>query len=229
MTNPADSFFGGGSKSAKFETVGETVGGAITHIGEPRQQTDFRDGTPLTWRDGSPRMLLPVTVQTQLRDAADPTDDGKRTFYIKGEMKKAIEAALRAAGAGMAQGGVLTVAFTGTEPTDGGFPKKLYAATYQPPSATFLQQPAAAPPAQPVQPAPAQAYQPTPVAPAALQPGMVQLTAEQYAAMQAGMVAQVAPAPPESQKASYADYAARMGFTPAEQGHPAPVTDTPPF
>lgn len=154
MTNPADSFFGGGSKSAKFETVGETVGGAITHIGEPRQQTDFRDGTPLTWRDGSPRMQLPVTVQTQLRDAADPTDDGKRTFYIKGEMKKAIEAALRAAGAGMAQGGVLTVAFTGTEPTDGGFPKKLYAATYQPPSATFLQQPAA-PPAQPVQPAPA--------------------------------------------------------------------------
>ena len=89
--------------------------------------------------------------------------------------------------------------------------------------------PSGAAPAQPVQPAPAQAYQPTPVAPATLQPGMVQLTAEQYAAMQAGMVAQVAPAPPESQSASYADYAARMGFTPTEQGHPAPVTDTPPF
>jgi len=236
MTNPADSFFGGGSKSAKFETVGETVGGAITHIGEPRQQTDFRDGTPLTWRDGSPRMQLPVTVQTQLRDAADPTDDGKRTFYIKGEMKKAIEAALRAAGAGMAVGGVLTITFSGQQPTEGGFPKKLYTAAYQPPSPTagfFSPEHGAGASPTVAQPVQTYAQQTTVAAPSPVQQqsGMVQLTPEQYAAMQAGMqqVAQPAPAVPESQKASYADYAARMGFTPTEQGHPAPVTDTPPF
>ena len=231
MTNPADLFFGDSSKSAKFETVGETVGGPITHIGEARQQTEFGSGKPLTWDDGSPRMQLPVTVQTTLRDAADPNDDGQRTFYVKGEMKKAIGQALRAAGAKMAVGGVLTISYVGEEPTKG-FPKKLYAATYAPPApgAGFFEEAA-----QPVQPAPVyqqptvqpvQQAQPAPqpqAAPAA-QPGMVQLTAEQYAAMQAAMAAQQQPAPAQqpTPTAPYSQYAEAMGFLP-------PKTDTPPF
>lgn len=239
MTNPADTFFGGGSKSAKFDQVGQTVGGPITHIGEPRQQTDFKTGDPLTWRDGSPRLQLPVTVQTTLRDPADPTDDGKRTFYIKGETKKAIEQALRAAGTGMQVGGVLTVTFSGQEPTDQGSPKKLYTATYQPPSpaAGFFhpEHGAGASPtvAQPVQtqaqqlaqPAPA----PQPVAPTPVQP---QMTPEQYAAYQAWQAEQAraqAPVPAASTTpAQYADYAAQMGFG-QQQAPLPPVTDTPPF
>ena len=236
MTNPADTFFGGGSKSAKFDQVGQSVGGPITHIGEPRQQTDFKTGDPLTWRDGSPRMQLPVTVQTTLRDPSDPTDDGKRTFYVKGEMRKAIEQALRAAGTGMQVGGVLTVTFSGEQPTDGGFPKKLYTATYQPPAAGggFFEQPAApvqAPPQQqwPQQQAPAPAPAPQPVAPTPAQP---QMTPEQYAAYQAWQAEQAraqAPVPAASTTpAQYADYAAQMGFG-QQQAPLPPVTDTPPF
>lgn len=209
MSTPADLFFGDSSKSAKFETVGETVGGPITTIGEARQQTDFNTGMPLTWDDGSPRMQLPVTVQTTLRDASDPNDDGKRTFYVKGEMKKAIGNALRAANAKMAVGGVLTISFIGEEPTKG-FPKKLYSATYVPPApgAGFFEEAAQAAP----QPAPT--YQPPaqPVQQPQAAPGMVQLTAEQYAAMQAAMAQQQQPAPAAPQQAAYADFAAALGF-----------------
>ena len=77
MTNPADSFFGESSPSAKFDAIGTTVGGVITRIGDPMQQTDFSSGKPLTWDDGTPRMQLPVTVQTDLRDPSNPLDDGK--------------------------------------------------------------------------------------------------------------------------------------------------------
>ena len=227
MTTAADAFFGGSAKSAKFETIGETVGGPITHIGSEQQQTEFGSGKPLFWDNGEPRTQLPITVQTNLRDASDATDDGQRTFYVKGEMKKAIGAALRAAGAKMAIGGTITITYTGDEPTKG-FPKKLYSATYTPPvpgAGFFEEQPQQAP--QPVAQAPVAAPQPVaqaPVAapqPAAQQapqaaPGMVQLTAEQYAAMQAGMQAamaqQAAPPAAAPQQPAYADYAAQMGF-----------------
>lgn len=211
MTNPADLFFGDSSKSAKFEAVGDTVGGPIVSIGEPRQQTDFKTKEPLTWKDGSPRMQLPVTVQTTLREASNPEDDGKRTLYVKGEMKKAIGDALRTAHAKMAVGGVLTVTFSGERANDGGYPTKLYTATYQPPAAgdTFFEEPAQAAP---------QATAP------ASQPQMVQLTPEQYAAMQAAMANQQAaqqPAQGAPQKASsYEQYAKAMGFTPQNTNPP---------
>jgi hypothetical protein len=209
MTNPADLFFGESSPSAKFDAIGTTVGGPITHIGQARQQTDFRTGKPLTWDDGSPRMQLPVTVQTDLRDPSNPTDDGKRTFYIKGEMKKAVQAALAAAGAKMAEGGTLTISYVGDEPTKG-FPKKLYSATYVAPTpgAGFFDQ-------QPQQAAPQPVAQP-------VQQHAPQYTPEQYAAMQAAAQQQVQQPQATPPQASYAEYAAQMGFTPQP-------TNTPPF
>ena len=217
MTNPADNFFGNSAKSAKFDSIGETVGGPITHIGEPRQQTEFGGSKPLTWDDGSPRMQLPITVQTNQRDPYDPQDDGKRVFYVKGEMKKAIQAALRASHAKMAVGGTLTLTYVGDEPTIG-FPKKLYQASYTPPApgAGFFEQGAPQPAPAPQQYAPPVQAAPVapPTAPAApvAQPGMVQLTPEQYAAMQAAMAQQGAPQPAPAAPAAHADYAAQMGF-----------------
>lgn len=209
MSNPADAFFGDSSKSAKFATVGDTVTGPIVNIGEPRQQTEFRTdgqpGAPLFWPDGTPRMQLPVTLQTDQRDPADSFDDGKRTLYIKGELKKAIGAALKTSGARLAVGGVLSVTFSGEEPTKG-YPKKLYTATYQPPApggSFFDEQPAAAQ-APPAAPAPAP-----------------QFTPEQFAAMQAAMANQQAQQPAAApQKASYEQYAQAMGFTPQDTNPP---------
>lgn len=216
MTNPADSFFGESSPSAKFDAIGTTVGGVITRIGDPMQQTDFSSGKPLTWDDGTPRMQLPVTVQTDLRDPSNPLDDGKRTLYVKGEMKKAIGAALRAAGAKMAIGGTLTVTFSGEEPT-AGYPKKLYTATYAPPAAGFFEEPkqpvAAAhvgqPPAAPQPAAPA-----APAAPA-VPPGVDPAAWAAFQAMQA-QAQQNAPAAPPLD-ATNAAYAAQMGFQAPQQ------------
>ncbi len=217
MTNPADSFFGESSPSAKFDAIGTTVGGVITRIGDPMQQTDFSSGKPLTWDDGTPRMQLPVTVQTDLRDPSNPLDDGKRTLYVKGEMKKAIGAALRAAGAKMALGGTLTVTFSGEEPT-AGYPKKLYTATYAPPAAGFFEEPAQPVAAAHVGPPPAA---PQPAAPAA-QPAPAGVPAgvdpQAWAAFQAmqAQAQQNAPAAPPLD-ATNAAYAAQMGFQAPQQ------------
>jgi hypothetical protein len=160
-------------------------------------------------------MQLPVTVQTDLRDPSNPLDDGKRTLYVKGEMKKAIGAALRAAGAKMAVGGTLTVTFSGEEPT-AGYPKKLYTATYAAPApgGAFFEEPAVGTPA-PV--AAAHVGQPPaapqPAAPA-VPPGVDPAQWAAFQAMQAQ--AQAAPAAP-ALDATNAAYAAQMGFQAPQQ------------
>lgn len=133
----ADFLMGSASPSAKFPDVGTTVGGVITRIGDPIQQRDYATGTPKTWDDGSPQLHLPIDLQTDLRDPEITDDDGSRTLYIKGQMKKAITDAVRAAGAKMLEvGGTLTVTYSGNgEASKKGFnPPKVYTATYAPPA-----------------------------------------------------------------------------------------------
>jgi hypothetical protein len=142
----ADDFFGGGSQSAKFPTIGTTVAGKITRVGEPQQQKDYATGALKTWDDGSPMMQLPVDIATDLREDSD--DDGTRTLYVKGQLRNAIKDAIRKAGAkSLAVGGTLSVTYARDgEPSKKGFnaPKE-YEATYTPPSEAFLapEQPAA--------------------------------------------------------------------------------------
>jgi hypothetical protein len=162
MSN-ADDFFGGGSKSATFETMNVPVGGPIVHVGEQRQQRDL-DGNPKFWdKEGrEPMMQVPIEVQTDLRDPADPADTGIRTLYVKGDMKRAIAVAVRAAGQIGAPrvGGTLQVAWTSSEAaTRKGYnDKKIYTARYTAPGPgdSFFDQPQAAPavPVQQAAPAP---------------------------------------------------------------------------
>lgn len=126
------------TRAAKFDSIGVTVGGPILRDPELRQQNDFDSGKPKTWDDGSPAMQLVVSVQTDLRDPADPEDDGERTFYIRANLQRAVANAVRAAGAkGLEVGGVLTVTYSGDgEAKKRGFSApKLYTATYTPPTA----------------------------------------------------------------------------------------------
>lgn len=179
-TPTADAFLlGGGSKSASFENVGDTITGTVVST-EVRQQTDLQ-GNPRVWDNGDPQMQLVVQLQTTER--ADADDDGIRAVYVKGSKKigsrslhDAVASAVRTSGAkGLEAGGTLTVRFVGTEPssTRGFNDRKLYEATYAAPdraaeSGSFLgtQQPATpAPVAQPApapQPAAAPAAPPTP-------------------------------------------------------------------
>lgn len=141
----ADTFLmgGGGAPSAftKTDPIGTVRSGVITEEPTPVQQRDIKDNSPKFWADGNPMMQLPVTVQTELRNAEIEDDDGQRRFFIKGEMRKAAKEALKAAGAdGLRKGGVLTVKYIGDGVASGpGMnPPKLFAAHYKPPAATFL-------------------------------------------------------------------------------------------
>lgn len=174
--NPNSFLMGGGSKSAKFETIGTTIGGPIVSEPEMRQQTEFvrggGAGKPLFWDNGDPKMQLVVKVQTDLRDDAE--DDGVRAFYIKGGFKrattqKAVADAVRAAGAqGLSVGGQLYLTLTAID-GDGQDAAKSFTGRYVPPTvgADFLTTGQVTAPAAPAVPPPAPA--------AATQPQMVTL------------------------------------------------------
>ncbi|ASR85267.1 hypothetical protein I5H06_gp37 [Mycobacterium phage SirPhilip] len=148
MANDSYGFLGGGGPaSAKFKSHGDTVGGPIAVEPEQRQQTDLDTNEPLTWKDGSPRMQLVVTVQTDLNDPEVDDDDGLRRLFVKGEMRKAVQKAVIAAGAkGLDVGGELYLTYVGDGEKKGHLtPPKLYSATYKKPAAGAA--PAAAAPA----------------------------------------------------------------------------------
>ena len=168
MTTPdAQGFLMGNSiPGAPMKDIGTTVGGMITEPAAMQQQRDFTSGELKVWTDGGAQMQLVVTVQTDLRDPEISEDDGRRRFYVKGELKKAVAQAVRVARAdGLAVGGILTVTYTGdgTASGRGMNPPKLYSATYTAPTAaaaaSFLKAPAPAAdpwnPAEPAAPAPA--------------------------------------------------------------------------
>lgn len=218
--NAADDFLtGGGIPSAfsKDDPIGTTVTGVVCHPAPAvKQQTDIRDGHPLTWDNGDPKMQLVVTIQTDKRDPAIAEDDGRRALYVKGSTKAgsrslhdAVSSAVRAVNArGLAVGGRLTVQLVGTEPsaTRGFSDRKLWAASYAAPdpaavSGAFLgaqaapaayPQPQAAPAAYVPAPAPQPAPLPTapPAGAVATPQGLPGMTPEQFAAYQAWQASQ---------------------------------------
>ncbi|AFN37810.1 hypothetical protein FGG44_gp69 [Mycobacterium phage MacnCheese] len=150
MSNDSYGFLGGGGPaSAKFASHGDVVGGVIAVEPEQRQQTDMKTNEGLTWKDGSPRMQLIVTVQTDLNDPEIEDDDGLRRLFVKGEMRKAVQKAVIQAGAkGLDVGGELYVTYVGDGEKKGNLSApKLYTATYAKPAAGSAPAPAAAAPA----------------------------------------------------------------------------------
>jgi len=128
----------GGGKAFPFESIGDTVKGQISLI-ERRQQRSFDGGTPLTWDDGSPKMLTYVEIETDLNEGDD--DDGVRALYLKGgknfEVAEGkghsgevalVEAAKKANIKSIEVGSTLTVQHSGlAKPTTRGYqPAKLY-------------------------------------------------------------------------------------------------------
>ena len=143
MSDDVHSFlFSEGSKSFRFDTIGDTVKGVIESI-VATQQTDLGTGEPLTWSNGQKRMQLVITLKTEERDGSD--DDGLRTIYAKGgryevakgegqSMRDAIAEAVRESKAERIENGdELAVCYTGeSKPTQRGYqPAKLYVAGFK--------------------------------------------------------------------------------------------------
>ena len=135
----ADDFLMGESvPSAKFPAIGATVSGTICEPPVVQQQRDYTTGELKFWSDGNPMMQLVVTLQTGERDPGIVDDDGRRRVYVRGQLKRAVQRAVKTAGApGLAVGGQLTVTYARDgQPTNPRFnPPKEYTAVYAPPAA----------------------------------------------------------------------------------------------
>lgn len=139
-----DFLMGGSGKAYEFKAINDSVTGTIIDS-KLRQQTDFQTGAPQYWNDGSPKMMLQVSLQTSLQD--DQDDAGVRNIYLRGgnftatrgqgsSSLVAVKDAVKRSGAtGIEPGGTLTLTYTGEgqAPTRGMNAPKLYTAEYKPP------------------------------------------------------------------------------------------------
>lgn len=136
MKDAADRFLLGGAKSAKFEAIGDSVMGVIVEK-EYVQEKDFTTGEPAVWKNsGEPKMQVIATLRTLDKDPDDASDDGERRVYIRGNMKKAVALAIRAAGAdALSVGGILQVKYVadGIPPAKGFSAPKEYKSVYTAP------------------------------------------------------------------------------------------------
>jgi hypothetical protein len=139
MTTPLDAanqlLMGRGTKSINWKDnqVGYTVVGTIIDTPQVKQMTKF-DSTDLAfWPSGDPMMEIVCTLQTDLRDPAEPTDEGKRKLHISPRMQQPVAEAVRKASApGLAIGGRIAVQRTGGTGASGS--PFTFAAEYQPPA-----------------------------------------------------------------------------------------------
>jgi hypothetical protein len=126
-----DEFMSGGPKAASFDNIGDTIEGTICGEFDRKQQTKPGSNELRYFPSGDPMYVFLIPIATEHR--VDEEDDGKRTLWASYEMKKAISAAIKQAGAkGPEKGGHLKVTLTGLEPTKYSTKKKLYSAVYTP-------------------------------------------------------------------------------------------------
>lgn len=165
------SFFGGAPTISFDDRAGYQRGtfrGGRILRKEESQQTKMGTGELLTYADGKPRMQLILTLATNER--SDPSDNGERRLFLKGDMGRAARVAFQAVGANdLEDGGYYYQAWTGEKPPKqaGWNPTKTYEGIYARPGQPdpmagqpAYQAPAQQPPAPPVQ----QPYQPSPQA-----------------------------------------------------------------
>lgn len=204
-------FFGSGGKSWSWGKLHDTslmnrwVGGVLTDVGEPKQQTHYTERTPLFDKNGNPKMELPITLlcdgagpnvpnipapdgvttdmkrqALNVRNMNDSTDSGRRTFWVKGSMKKGLGDKLREVGVSEPPMGCeIYMRFTGITAYDNG-DGRVWEFLYFPPSGGSAQAggffteeaSASAPPAPPANAwgAPASAPQQPPAPPSAPNP-----------------------------------------------------------
>lgn len=94
----ADALSGGGLY-LKWETPGTSYTGIITDV-TMRQARKFESTEPDFWDDGTPKMQVVLSLDTDYREPGNPDDDGARqlTINLWSGQKKSLVAACKAAG-----------------------------------------------------------------------------------------------------------------------------------
>lgn len=131
MFDDVNDFLGGSSAPvAKFPTVGTVIRGKVIKA-EVQNETDFKTKQVRRYPDGNPIKMVVIILQTEERDATLEDDDGVRRVYARGGMVKAIRQALGKQK--FLPGGTLAIKYVADEDSGGAFPRKVYAAKYEPP------------------------------------------------------------------------------------------------
>lgn len=150
----------------KFDAVGVRHGGTLLGDSREVQMRHIESGQLLYWQDAKkvesaadpatgrpndPCWQLVVEFDSGLRDPEIEGDDGSRSFYIRGDMLRAVKEAKRRAGAArdkvLIEGASLYITFVREEPPAkrGMHPKKIYAAEYRLPVTSGVASGAATP------------------------------------------------------------------------------------
>lgn len=129
------------SAFTKHDEIGTTVAGLVISQ-QMSSQLDPKTGKPKL-RQGKPIPQLEVVILTGWQ--TDPDDDGARKLFVRGNLQKALKAAILAAGDDdLRNGARLTITFTGVGQAVGDYsPPKLYRAKYEPPTDASLAEVAA--------------------------------------------------------------------------------------
>jgi hypothetical protein len=108
--------------------VGTSFTGTIVGDLRSAQVTDFTSKMPRFYKDGRPMMQVVMSLQTDLRDPQDPTDDGVRALYVKNQMLAAFQQALQATRhlGRIGEGTRVTVTLVNYKDVGKGNPQKLY-------------------------------------------------------------------------------------------------------
>jgi hypothetical protein len=126
----------------KHDEPGTTVAGLVISQ-QMASQLDPKTGKPKL-RQGRPIPQLEAVILTGWQ--TDPDDDGARKLFVRGNMQKAIKAAVIAAGdTDFRNGARLTLTYTGNGQAFSAeyAPPKLYQAKYEPPTDASLAEVAA--------------------------------------------------------------------------------------
>lgn len=207
MTQPRsanDLLMSGGIKSIgwKDNPVGYTVIGTIVDEPIVQQMTQYESTELAFWKSGDPMMEIVCTLQTDLRDPADPYDDGKRRLHIPPRMQPIVREAIKRVGAdGLAIGGRLAVRRTGGTGVAGSpfeFAAEYAQPAVDPGGLLAASEPAALAAAAPAQAAPAAAQQGSLLTPASAQPAPEGVDPAKWAVLgdvqRAAVLAAMAPA-----------------------------------
>jgi hypothetical protein len=124
---------GGGIPSAAFDNIGDSWEGTIVRL-EKQQGRDLETKELQTWDDGSPKYIILIDIQTNVRNPDIPGDDGVRRLWVRGNMLTAIRSAMRVTQSKLRTGGHLKVSYVrqGELKTRGHTPPKLSAAETTP-------------------------------------------------------------------------------------------------
>jgi hypothetical protein len=122
---------GGGIPSAPFDNIGDSWEGTIMRL-EKQQGRDLETKELQTWDDGTPKFIVLIDIQTNVRNPDIAGDDGTRRLYVRGNMLTAIRGAMRQSQAKLRTGGHLKVTYVrnGDQTRRGLNPPKLYEAVY---------------------------------------------------------------------------------------------------